>query len=51
VRSTPTTSFVYWGFRDSGLRRLARIAGFSRAESFIDVEVDDHPRILGRVIA
>jgi tRNA (mo5U34)-methyltransferase len=43
--------FVYWGFGDTGLERLARIAGFSRAESFVEVEVDDHPRIIGRLIA
>jgi tRNA (mo5U34)-methyltransferase len=43
--------FVYWGFGDTGLERLARIAGFSRAESLVDVEVDDHPRIMGRLIA
>ena len=39
--------FVYWGFGDAGLERLARIAGFSRAESLINVEVDGHPRIIG----
>jgi tRNA (mo5U34)-methyltransferase len=43
--------FVYWGFGDTGLERLARIAGFSRAESLINVEVDGHPRIMGRLIA
>jgi tRNA (mo5U34)-methyltransferase len=43
--------FVYWGFEDTGLERLARIAGFSRTESLIDVEVDGHPRIIGRLIA
>ena len=43
--------FVYWGFEDAGLERLARIAGFSRAESLINVEVDGHPRIIGRLIA
>jgi tRNA (mo5U34)-methyltransferase len=43
--------FVYWGFGHTGLERLARIAGFSRAESLVDVEVDDHPRIIGRLIA
>ena len=43
--------FVYWGFEHTGLERLARIAGFSRAESLIDVEVDGHPRIMGRLIA
>ncbi len=43
--------FVYWGFGHTGLERLARFAGFSRAESLVDVEVDDHPRIIGRLIA
>jgi tRNA (mo5U34)-methyltransferase len=43
--------FVYWGFGNTGLERLARIAGFSRVESLIDVEVDGHPRIMGRLIA
>jgi tRNA (mo5U34)-methyltransferase len=43
--------FVYWGFAHTGLERLARIAGFSRAESLVDVEVDGHPRIIGRLIA
>ena len=43
--------FVYWGFATAGLERLARIAGFSRAESLINVEVDGHPRILGQLIA
>ena len=43
--------FVYWGFGHTGLERLAQIAGFSRAESLVDVEVDDHPRIIGRLIA
>jgi tRNA (mo5U34)-methyltransferase len=43
--------FVYWGFGHTGLEQLARIAGFSGAESFVDVEVDGHPRIMGRLIA
>jgi tRNA (mo5U34)-methyltransferase len=43
--------FVYWGFGTIALQRLARIAGFSRAESFVDVDVGDHPRIMGRLIA
>src|SRR2546422_8752984 len=43
--------FVYWGFGDTGLERLARIAGFSRADSLIHVEVDGHPRIMVRLIA
>jgi hypothetical protein len=43
--------FVYWGFADAGLERLARIAGFARVESLINVEVDGHPRIIGQLIA
>lgn len=43
--------FVYWGFGDTGIERLARIAGFSRAESITDVEIDGHPRIMGRLVA
>jgi tRNA (mo5U34)-methyltransferase len=43
--------FVYWGFGHRGLERLARIAGFSRAEPLVEVEVDNHPRIIGRLIA
>jgi tRNA (mo5U34)-methyltransferase len=43
--------FVYWGFGHTSLERLARIAGFSRAESLVEVEVDGHPRIIGRLIA
>jgi tRNA (mo5U34)-methyltransferase len=43
--------FVYWGFGHAGLERLALIAGFSRAGSLVDVEVDGHPRIIGRLIA
>jgi tRNA (mo5U34)-methyltransferase len=43
--------FVYWGFGDAGLQRLARIAGFSSVESLVDVEVDGHPRIMGRLVA
>ncbi len=43
--------FVYWGFGDAGLQRLARLAGFSRVESLVDVEVDRHQRIIGRLVA
>ena len=43
--------FIYWGFGDTGLERLAQIAGFSHADSIIDVEVDGHPRIMVRLIA
>jgi tRNA (mo5U34)-methyltransferase len=43
--------FVYWGFGVTALERLARLAGFSRAESFTTVEVDGHPRVIGRLSA
>ena len=43
--------FVYWGFGDGGLQRLAQIAGFSRVESLVDVEVDGHPRLMARLVA
>jgi len=43
--------FIYWGFGDAGLERLARIAGFSRAESLINAQVDGPPRIIGQLIA
>lgn len=43
--------FVYWGFADTGLERLAQIAGFSRVEELHVVEIDGHPRLLGRLIA
>jgi tRNA (mo5U34)-methyltransferase len=43
--------FVYWGFGGLGLERLARMAGFSRAESLVEVVVDGHPRIIGRLVA
>lgn len=43
--------FVYWGFGHAGLERLARLAGFSLAESLVEVEVDGHPRIIGRLVA
>ena len=43
--------FIYWGFTNAGLERLARIAGFSRVESLRNVEVEGHPRIIGRLIA
>jgi hypothetical protein len=43
--------FVYWGFGDAGLQRLARMAGFSRVESLINVEVDGHPRLMARLVA
>jgi hypothetical protein len=43
--------FVYWGFGEAGLERLARIAGFAGVESLATVEVDRHPRIIGRLVA
>ena len=43
--------FVYWGFGEIGLERVARIAGFASVESLQTVTVDDHPRIIGRLIA
>ena len=45
--------FVYWGFGNAGVQRIARIPGFSRVESLVDVEVDGDPRIIaaGRVEA
>ena len=43
--------FVYWGFNDTGLERLARIAGFARAEQLDALEVDQHPRLIGRLVA
>ena len=41
--------FVYWGFGEAGLDRLARIAGFAAAEGLETVTVDGHPRIMGRL--
>ena len=43
--------FVYWGFGEPGVERLARIAGFARVESLQTVTVDGHPRIIGRLLA
>ncbi len=43
--------FVYWGFGAAGLERLARIAGFSEVRALQSVEVDGHPRIIGRLVA
>jgi tRNA (mo5U34)-methyltransferase len=43
--------FFYWGFARRGLERLAEIAGFSRCESLATIEVDGHPRVIGRLIA
>lgn len=41
--------FVYWGFGEAGLERLARIAGFAAVERVQTVSVDGHPRIMGRL--
>jgi tRNA (mo5U34)-methyltransferase len=43
--------FVYWAFGDTGLQRLARIAGFSDAGPFHTAQVAGHPRIIGHLIA
>jgi tRNA (mo5U34)-methyltransferase len=43
--------FVYWGFGQAGLARLARLADFQRAEVLAEVEVDGHPRIVCRLTA
>jgi tRNA (mo5U34)-methyltransferase len=43
--------FVYWGFGHAGLERLARVAGFSRAEGLVEVQVDGHPRIMARLVS
>jgi tRNA (mo5U34)-methyltransferase len=42
--------FVYWGFTLQALERLARVAGFSSHESLGRVEIDGHPRIIGKLI-
>jgi tRNA (mo5U34)-methyltransferase len=41
--------FVYWGFGDTGLERLALIAGFAGVEQLITTEVDGHPRLMARL--
>jgi tRNA (mo5U34)-methyltransferase len=43
--------FVYWGFGVAGLERLARIAGFSEVGPLHSVDIDGHPRIIGRLVA
>ena len=43
--------FMYWGFGEAGLERLARIAGFAKVESLQTVTVDGHPRVIGGLIA
>jgi hypothetical protein len=39
------------GFGDTGLERLAQIAGFSRVESVVVAEIDDHPRLMAQLVA
>ena len=41
--------FVYWGFGDTGLERLALIAGFAGVEQLVRTEVDGHPRLMARL--
>jgi hypothetical protein len=43
--------YVYWGFGQTGIARLARDAGFERTEALDEVVVDGHPRVLARLIA
>jgi hypothetical protein len=43
--------FVYWGFGDAALERLALIAGFSSVGLLHSVRVAGHPRIIGRLVA
>jgi tRNA (mo5U34)-methyltransferase len=43
--------FVYWGFGEQGLERLARIAGFHGVQQLETVTVDGHPRIIGHLTA
>ncbi len=47
----PRDEFVYWGFGEIGLERLARIAGFSEVGPLHSVQVAGHPRIIGRLVA
>ena len=47
----PDDEFVYWGFGEAGLERLARIAGFQKIESVETVIVESRPRIIGRLVA
>ena len=43
--------FVYWGFGEPGLERLARTAGFHGVQQLETVTVDGHPRIIGHLTA
>ena len=50
-RCTRATTSSTGGSGTPPCERLARIAGFSRVESLINVQVDSHPRIIGQLIA
>jgi len=39
--------YVYWGFTEASLGRLATYAGFERTEIIDNPVVDGHPRVLG----
>jgi len=41
--------YVYWGFGRMAIERLARTAGFSKAVTLTEVEIDGHPRIVCRL--
>jgi tRNA (mo5U34)-methyltransferase len=41
--------FVYWGFPEEGLRRLARIAGLNDVEIIAAPDIDGHPRLLATI--
>jgi hypothetical protein len=43
--------FVYWGFGEAALERLALLAGFSEVGPLQSVQVAGHPRIIGRLVA
>ncbi len=43
--------FVYWGFPEQGLRRVARLAGFNDIDIIDTPEIDGHPRIVARLRA
>jgi tRNA (mo5U34)-methyltransferase len=43
--------FVYWGFTAESLARLARRAGFAGFETLDAPTIDDHPRLLGTLVA
>ena len=41
--------FVYWGFPEEGLRRLARIAGLTGVDVMAAPDIDGHPRLLATI--